>query len=175
MAGSTGSEHRMGQERHIGVRLRLAPVWLIALAVGACAPQPAPSPAIEAPSPAPTSSPGGAPLPTPSPFVWAPDRSSQPEVGLYDLPTLSFLSTACAGIGLEGYRLAGDPSDPRVAWLASEAGRRRDVVFPPGFQARFEPALEILRPDGVVVAHEGDVVQWGCVTDEPGILLILAG
>jgi hypothetical protein len=89
---------------------------------------------------------------------------------LYDLPTVEEVafSDVCAGIGLEGFHLTGDPSDARVAWLVSETGGRRNVLFPPGLQARFVPTLEIVSSDGVVVAREGDRVYGGCVTGRPG-------
>jgi hypothetical protein len=91
-------------------------------------------------------------------------------ITLYDLPTLEEMafSTVCAGIGLEGFHLTGDPSDARIAWLVSETGGRRNVLFPPDLQARFVPTLEIVSADGVVVARDGDEVRGGCVTGRPG-------
>ena len=103
-----------------------------------------------------------------------PPSVSQP--GLLNLPTVSSPEDACAGIGLFDSTLTGSPLDPRVAWLEFR-GRRRDVVFPPGFHARFTPGLEILDQDGGIVARGGDSIDGACVTgdaaDEP--LLILYG
>jgi hypothetical protein len=60
-----------------------------------------------------------------------------------------------------------------VTWLKSPAsGGRIDVVFPPGFAARFTPNLEILNAVGQVVAHEGDPVDGGCSLGG-GTLLVL--
>ena len=126
--------------------------WLI-LAIAACAaPDPSRAPASAA---APSSSPSSGPV-------------------SLDLPHVEILGDACAGVGLDAARLTGDPNDPRVAWLATPGGGRQDVVFPPGYQARFVPALEVLDASGAVVARDGDVVDGGCVTgaDGGGPLLI---
>jgi len=82
--------------------------------------------------------------------------------------------SACAGVGLEGAVLTGDPRDPRVAWLV-ESGVRRDVVFPSWLGARFAPDLEVVDPGGRVLARAGDHIDGGCVTGEVGTapLLIL--
>jgi hypothetical protein len=78
----------------------------------------------------------------------------------------------CAGVGLSAV-LAGDPSDPRVVWLANQlpGGRRLDVVWPDHYRARFSPALEILDQLDRVVLRGGDLVHGGCV--ESGGLLLL--
>ena len=92
------------------------------------------------------------------------------ELGTFALPTVDTRTfQACAGVGTEA-ALAGDPDDPRVAWLVS-GGKRVDVVFPYGFRARFVPGLEVLNASGVVVARGGDRIDGGCVT--AGSLLIL--
>lgn len=121
-------------------------VLLLALFVGACS------------SPLPSLNPSGVPI---------------------RLPAVNPMPELCAGVGLLGATLTGDPHDPRVAWLkteptgsaASGAGRL-DVVFPPGFSARFDPGLEILDPAGRVVASEGDPINGGCDTGG-GPLLVL--
>lgn len=88
-----------------------------------------------------------------------------PTLETFALPTVNGASDACAGIGLVGATLTGDPHDPRVAWLKSPAnGGRIDIVFPPGFSARFTPRLEILDAAGQVVARDGDPVEGGCDT-----------
>jgi hypothetical protein len=66
--------------------------------------------------------------------------------------------------------LAGDPSDPRLAWLVQPGGQRLDVVWPPGFTARFVPTLEILDAAGDVVFRAGDPVDGGC-TEYPYLLI----
>ena len=89
------------------------------------------------------------------------------------LPTIDLVGRACRGIGLDG-TLSGNPSDPRVAWLATSVGRR-DVVFPAGFTARFTPGLEVLDGRGRVVAHQGTEITGGCTTgpNAQGPVLIL--
>jgi hypothetical protein len=106
-----------------------------------------------------------APSPTPSPT-----RAAL----VYALP-VGEAGGACAGVGLDKATLTGDPSDPKVVWLATPSGRR-DVLFPPGFTARFTPRLEVLNGNGDVVAREGTVVTGGCVTGTgaQGPLLILS-
>jgi hypothetical protein len=78
----------------------------------------------------------------------------------FKLPTVA--AVGCRGIGLSG-TLTGDPKDPRVAWLVYD-GQRRDVVFPSGYTARFDPQLEILDGSGQIVGRAGDQVTGGCVT-----------
>jgi len=89
-----------------------------------------------------------------------------------NLPTVPSAEVACAGISLNA-TLAGDPSDPRLAWLVQPGGKRIDVVWPPGFTARFVPTLEILDAAGTVVFRAGDPIDGGCTGDrylliEPG-------
>jgi hypothetical protein len=67
--------------------------------------------------------------------------------------------------------LAGDPNDPRVAWIVSR-GKRVDVVFPYGFSARFAPNLEVLDATGVVVARAADRIDGGCMTGGPMLILL---
>ena len=92
----------------------------------------------------------------------------------FTLPTVPSADGACAGIGLMDTTLAGSPTDPRLAWLVQPGGKRLDVVWPPGFTARFVPALEILDAAGDVLLRAGDTVAGGCTGDpylliEPGI------
>jgi hypothetical protein len=94
-----------------------------------------------------------------------PIASSSPK-----LPTVPSADVACAGIGLEHTTLAGDRSDPRLAWLVQPGGKRLDVVWPPGFSARFVPTLEILDASGNVVFRAGDPVDGGC-TGDPYLLI----
>lgn len=98
----------------------------------------------------------------------APSAAPTNAAGNLLLPTIG-MPQACAGVGTEAI-LAGDPSDPRVAWLVS-SGTRVDVVFPPGFTARFGPTLEVLNASGAVVAHAGDRIDGYCVTAGPPLVL----
>ncbi len=92
------------------------------------------------------------------------------------LPTLAAVPRVCLGVGGGGARLMGDPSDPRVAWLEG-SGNRGEVVWPPGFSARFAPDLEVLDASGKVLYREGDEIVEGCAVgppeDPPSLLLIL--
>lgn len=88
----------------------------------------------------------------------------------FTLPTVSSADGACAGIGLLNETLAGDPSDPRLAWLVGPGGQRLDVEWPPGFTARFVPGLEILDPSGDVLYRAGDTIGGGC-TGDPYLLI----
>lgn len=59
--------------------------------------------------------------------------------------------------------LNGSASDPRVAWGVDRlSGRRIELVWPPGYQAKFDPQLAIADADGVIVAREGDILTGGC-------------
>jgi hypothetical protein len=91
------------------------------------------------------------------------------------LPTVSSFNE-CPGVGASGH-ITGDPADPRLAWLAEDSGGRREVIWPPGYTARFTPKLEILDENGAVAFRDGDRVRGGCVTgpDGQGPLLIAAG
>jgi hypothetical protein len=94
---------------------------------------------------------------------------------VFALPTVGEAGGACGGVGIVDATLTGNPSNPRVAWLTSPTGRH-DVVFPPGFKARFTPKMEVLNASGAVVARDGTTVSGGCVTG-PGpnaALLILS-
>jgi len=52
-------------------------------------------------------------------------------------------------------------------WL-TDRGEREAVLWPPGYRARLDP-LEILDPDGQIVAREGDmlIVSGGTVPVDP--------
>ena len=75
---------------------------------------------------------------------------------------------ACGGVGISAV-LRGDPHDPRVAWLVNN-GTRVNITWPPGYRARFVPALEVLDAAGNVVLHDGDPVTGACVTADPDLL-----
>jgi hypothetical protein len=65
------------------------------------------------------------------------------------------VEVACESALAQGV-LHGDPNDPRVAWLVNADGLRIELQWPRGFSARFNPQLEMVASDGVVVGREGD-------------------
>ncbi len=77
----------------------------------------------------------------------------------------------CPGVGLIAV-VRGDPTDPRIAWLVDRStgadGGRMDVAWPPGYRARFAPALEILDGTGNVRLRADDPVDGYCGTDDNG-------
>ncbi len=92
------------------------------------------------------------------------------------LPAVDRWSGVCRGVGLEA-TLTGDPADPRLAWLVTSDGVRRDVIWPPRYSARFSPHLEVLDESGRVVFRDGSTIGAGCVRGDhpPGLLLIAPG
>ena len=92
------------------------------------------------------------------------------------LPTLASWNGGCRGVGFEA-TLNGSPSDPRITWITASGGQRHEIVWPPGYTARFTPNLEVLDANGNVVFREGSRVSGGCVTgpNSEGPLLIAAG
>lgn len=107
--------------------------------------------------------------PAPSASLLPPGEFALPTEAPIELP--SGAVEACGGIAIEA-RLHGDPADPHLAWLVDNSGLRREVVWPPGYRARFSPSLEVLAPTGVAVLREDDPVSAACVTGDPGILLL---
>ncbi len=112
-----------------------------------------------------------APLP---PSAVPPSSLQQPlasgEMALSTDPPIELPSgavAACGGIGLSAV-LHGAATDPHLAWLVNDLGKRLEVTWPPGYRARLAPDLEVLDAEGVVVLREGDAVSGGCVTGEPG-------
>ncbi len=91
------------------------------------------------------------------------------------LPTLASDNGGCRGVGLDA-TLAGSPADPRVAWLLSSGGGRQEIVWPPGFSARFTPHLEVHDASGTTVFRAGDKISGGCVAgppEDPGMVLLI--
>ena len=81
---------------------------------------------------------------------------------------------ACGGVGMDA-TLHGDPEDPRVAWLVNQVpgGRQRvEVAWPPGYRARFSPALEVLDGSGSVKLREGDHIDGACGTTKDGEVIL---
>jgi hypothetical protein len=113
-----------------------------------------------------------------SPSAMTPSSSAMPlasgEIALPIEPPVSLppgAVEACAGVGLSAV-LHGDAADPHVAWLVNDLGTRIDVMWPPGYRARFTPNLEVLDGSEVVVIRAGDPVTGGCVTADPAVLLL---
>lgn len=96
--------------------------------------------------------------------------------GEFTLPTLPVPSLppgaarACAGIGLVDAVLRGGANDPKTVWLVSGGSKRFELVWPPGYRARFNPTLEVLDPVGNVVARDGEQVNGACVTADQNVL-----
>lgn len=65
------------------------------------------------------------------------------------------------------FTLAGDPSKSPPAWGIEPDGRRFEIVWPPGFRARFTPDLEIVDPNGSLIARAGTVGGIGGAGDDP--------
>jgi hypothetical protein len=69
----------------------------------------------------------------------------------------------CAGGGTVGdVRLHGSPSDGRLAWLTLPDGTSRQLSWRPGTSARFTPDLEVIGPDGHLLAREGAAISGTC-------------
>jgi hypothetical protein len=87
----------------------------------------------------------------------APDMSGT--VGIPTTPTAApGQHILCQTARLMPFTLAGDPSTSPPVWGVYRDGRPFPIVWPPGFRARFRPGLEVLAPDGTVIAHGGDVI-----------------
>jgi hypothetical protein len=96
--------------------------------------------------------------------------SEQPTPSTVPLPAGQTEPYVCDGVGGGSVILRGSPTDPRLAWeTALDGTGRQDIVWPPGYRARFVPALEVIGPTGRVVAHGGDrVPAGGCAAGGPG-------
>jgi hypothetical protein len=93
------------------------------------------------------------------------------------LPTVATADRFCREIGYEGV-LRGDPADPRVAWGEKQTRvnhlvLRKELVWPPGYTARFTPELEILDASRRVRLVAGDVIEGGCVGGSGGELYVI--
>ena len=92
------------------------------------------------------------------------------------LPVAGFPNN-CRGVGLDGATLAGSALDPSVTWVVMANGTRIDLVWPPGYRARFTPDLEVLNATNEVVFRQGDPVEGGCAkgpADDPTRVLLLS-
>lgn len=94
--------------------------------------------------------------------------------GFSGLRTLATDDGGCRGVGFDA-TLVGDSNDPRVAWLATAGGNSADIIWPPGFSARFDPALKVLDASGTVVYKAGDKITGGCTApaDSLGEVLVI--
>ena len=111
-------------------------------------------------------------------FLVAACGALQPGPSALPLPTDPYHSTACGGIGGGGFMiLMGAPSDPHLTWEVGPDGGRQDIVWPPGYRARFDPSLEVLNPAGAVVFRQGDqIAAGGCVAggpSNPGAVILI--
>jgi len=88
--------------------------------------------------------------------------AERPAPSTVELPGPTSEPTECAGIGGGLMILRGDPNDAHVTWETDlDGSRRQDVVWPPGYRARFAPALEVYDPTGRLIARDGDRVPGG--------------
>jgi hypothetical protein len=68
----------------------------------------------------------------------------------------------CAGTAFDAV-LHGSPGDPPSTWITYVVnGRREEVIWPPGYSARFHPTLLVFDEAGILVAREGTHVLGGC-------------
>jgi hypothetical protein len=82
-------------------------------------------------------------------------------------------SFLCGSVGLAGaWSLHGAASDARLTWVTLPDGQRNEVVWPPGYRARFTPNLEVLNELDVVVAREGSLPTGGCQAGPSGMWLL---
>jgi len=84
------------------------------------------------------------------------------------LPTVATADGLCREIGYDGV-LRGDPADPRVVWGEKQTRvnhlvLRKELVWPPGYTARFAPKLEILDATRQVRYVAGNTIPGGCTT-----------
>jgi hypothetical protein len=56
--------------------------------------------------------------------------------------------------------------------MTFENGSRRELVWLAGTSARFAPELEVVGPEGNVIAHEGSLVTGGCPVGDPNVLYV---
>ncbi|HET7829191.1 MAG TPA: hypothetical protein VFL03_06515 [Candidatus Limnocylindrales bacterium] len=80
------------------------------------------------------------------------------------------IDQACAGVGMQAF-LHGSPTDPRAAWVVSITGEEIDVLFPPGYTARFTPSLQVVDRTGAIAMEEGDYVYGACVVGDDSLMI----
>lgn len=104
----------------------------------------------------------GTPTPTPSRTLGPGERW----LPVADMPEV------CAGTGLDGVTLHGSADDPRVTWVEFSDRSRREIAWPLGYSARFDPALEVLDEQGRVIATDGTPVIGQCPTRDSRIMQV---
>ena len=79
----------------------------------------------------------------------------------------------CAGSWYEGdVRVHGSSEDPALTWIVfASDGHRENLLWPPGFRARFTPTLEVLDPFAHVYSREGDPAHDHCPMQPDGVYL----
>ena len=89
------------------------------------------------------------------------------------LPVADWTGRLCAGGGFVGdVRLHGSPEDPRGAWITFKDGSRKELVWSAGTSARFTPELEVIGPNGNVIASEGSRITGGCPVGDASVLFV---
>lgn len=101
---------------------------------------------------------------------------TSPSGGEYPLPIADFSGPngqplLCAGTAFGG-SLHGSANDPRHVWITRDNGSRAEVAWPAGYRARFDPGLELLDASDQVIGREGSMIEGGCPTSDPHVLLV---
>jgi hypothetical protein len=82
----------------------------------------------------------------------------------------------CAGVAWVGFSVVvhGSRDDPALTWIVfGNDGHRENLLWPPGYRARFTPSLVVLDPTGQAVAREGEYATGGCPMLPGGTLIDL--
>ena len=95
-------------------------------------------------------------------------RSADPQL---PLPTAPADLQLCLGLGHAGATLHGDPERPGLTWLDVGGGQEREVLWPPGYTARFTPKLEVLDAAGRTVLTEGAILTGMCAGPDGTLIL----
>lgn len=83
--------------------------------------------------------------------------------GTVALPALTAAQAAGSCLQDTGYWvLRGSATGPWIAWAEGMAGPEMQLAWPAGYRARFMPLLEVLAPDGTIVAREGTPITTAC-------------
>jgi hypothetical protein len=110
--------------------------------------------------------------PTPPLATLAPGEVALPEY----LAEVGGAPQLCAGVAFVGYSVVvhGSPDDPALTWIVfGNDGHRENLLWPPGYRARFTPSLVVLDPTGQIVAREGEYATGGCPMLPGGTLIDL--
>ncbi|HEX7399399.1 MAG TPA: hypothetical protein VF302_06485 [Candidatus Limnocylindrales bacterium] len=85
--------------------------------------------------------------------------------GAIVLPALTAAQTTAAASCLRdtGYWvLRGSATGRWLSWAEGIVGPEMQLVWPAGYRARFTPLLDVLAPDGTVIAREGAPITTAC-------------